>query len=221
MSQSPHPDAVYHLVNAATSGEAAWRTATTVGATDVEAVLNALWTLAFYASPAEAPCEPKRLLSIHDSATSSLSRLKTTLRRLRAIITAIERWLPDLSQLQPLLHSQTVTFVHALNLDLAEKSDVLKSIEQAIFNAQPVSTAAAVTLVARWSETVSLMTAPDAATIQALVEPLELMDRINNATPTNPSDQSTPTPLFHASPLSPKKTLSPALAMLTKPSPKR
>lgn len=222
MSQPPHPDTLYHLVNAATSGEAAWRTGTTAGATDAEAVLNALWTLAFYASPAEPSCEPKRLLSIHDSATAALARLQTTLRRLRAIITGIERWLPDLLQIHPSLHAQTVAFVNALKLDLEEKSHVVEIIDQAILHARPLSTAHAVTLVARWSETIALKSAPDAATIQALVEPLELMDRFNRAQSPGSLDDNTTTPSRPiSSALFPKKSLSPALAMLTKPSPER
>lgn len=218
----PHPDTVYHLVNAVTSGETAWRTASNTGANDIEAVVNAIWTLALYASPAEPPCEPKRLLAVHDSGTASLDRLRTTLRRLRAIVTAIERWLPDLLQVHPLLHSQTLAFANALKLDLAEKTEVVEAVGQSILNGRPVSNAIAVTLVARWSETISLVGAPDAATIQALVEPLELMDRFNDTRSHNPSNCSASILSPSASSAaSPNKSLSPALAMLTKSTSKR
>lgn len=160
-------DVLHHLNNTIISADAAWNTASTNGAIQLQHILNTLSTLHAAASPpgAKSPAAPGELADLHSSATSDLHRLRTTLRRLTAIAAGVERWIPELSP----GHGRTAaeSFASALRVDLSAKT---RAVDDAVATiVQPARLESAVVVVARWAEQVDRTDAPDAETVVAIV----------------------------------------------------
>lgn len=95
---------LHHLAGAAESAERAWTAASNSGAHAVHSALASLQALETHANPAVPPPPPGELLSRQEGYERDLQQLRTTVRRLRAIVIGLKRWQDELVA-QPSYHA--------------------------------------------------------------------------------------------------------------------
>lgn len=169
-------EAFHYLSKTASAAAAAWDSATVTNEPHVRQVLDALATLAAAADASRPPPAPAALSQMHDAASDSLCRLETALRRLRAIATGVDRWLPEVHA-DTLVHATAVGFVQSLRVDIDNKTAVVRSLLTAVDGGVPISADRASVLLAFWVEQTARVAVPDngADVLVALIEARALL----------------------------------------------
>ncbi|PXF44547.1 hypothetical protein BWQ96_05725 [Gracilariopsis chorda] len=121
---------LHHLARAAESAERAWTAASNSGSQTVHSALASLHALETHANPAVPPPPPGELLSRHERYESDLQELRTTVRRLNAIVIGLKRWQDELLA-QPSYHAlkdSLKQLLDAFECDLEKKRYVLNVV---------------------------------------------------------------------------------------------